>query len=142
MGRYLAGARGHHGRAQRDAFVDAYDLDEPADTACICCLITGQSECHHSPLEADSDPTGPPHKPPASDHATLWLDDGDPALYSMHVYTGNIKCLDSADPPHNLWFDLFEFAACWGLEFSIHLTSWYNLDSTVQVAFYPPERYG
>lgn len=70
---------------------------------------------HPLPLEADDDPQGPPHKPLASDHATLWLDDGEPAVYSMHVYPGNIERLNAAEPPYNLWFDLFEFAAEWGL---------------------------
>ncbi|WP_434531923.1 hypothetical protein ACODNH_23635 (plasmid) [Haloarcula sp. NS06] len=129
------------GEYQRDAFVQAFDLDEPAEQACIRRLITGDNACPHSPLEADDDPTGPPHSPPADDHATLWLDDGEPALYSMHVYPGNIERLDSKEPPHNLWFDVFEFAAEWGLEVSVLPKSWYSLGSTVQVVFYPPERY-
>jgi hypothetical protein len=129
------------GECQRDAFLEAFELDEPAETACIRRLITGESECPHSPLEADDDPQGPPHKPPASDHATLWLDNGEPALFSMHVYPGNIERLDAREPPHNLWFDLFEFAREWGLEVSILPKSWYSLGSTVHVVFYPPERY-
>jgi len=130
------------GEYQRDAFVDAFDLDQPAAKPCIRRLITGDAECPHSPLEADSDPQGPPHKPPASDHATLWLDeDGEPALYGMHVYPGNIELLDAVEPPRNQWFEVFEFAAEWGLEVSILPTSWYNLGSTVHVVFYPPERY-
>lgn len=131
------------GEYQRDAFLEAFDLDEPAETACIRRLITGDTECRHSPAEDDRapDPDGPPHAPPASDHATLWLDDGEPALYSMHVYPGNIERLDAQEPPHNLWFDVFEFAAEWGLEVSILPKSWYNLGTTVHVIFYPPERY-
>lgn len=129
------------GEYQRDAFIEAFDLDEPAERACIRRLITGEDECPHSPLEADDDPQGPPHKPAASDHATLWLDDGEPVLYSMHVYPGNIERLDAKEPPHNLWFDVFEFAREWGLEVSILPKSWYNLGSTVHVVFYPPERY-
>lgn len=129
------------GEYQRDAFIEAFDLDEPAETACIRRLITGENECPHSPLEADDDPQGPAHKPPASDHATLWLDDGEPVLYSMHVYPGNIERLDAKEPPHNLWFDVFEFAREWGLEVSVLPKSWYNLGSTVHIVFYPPERY-
>jgi hypothetical protein len=129
------------GEYQRDAFAQAFNLDEPAEQACIRRLITGEDECPHSPLEADDDPTGPPHKPPASDHATLWLDDGEPALYSMHVYPGNIELLEAEEPPRNRWFDVFEFAAKWGLEVSVLGKSWYNLGSTVHIAFYPPERY-
>jgi len=126
---------------QRERFIEAFGVDEPAETACIRRLITGEGECPHSPLEVNDDPTGPPHAPPARDHATLWLDDGDPVAYSMHVYPGNIERLDAADPPYNQWFEVFEFAAEWGLEISILPTSWYNLGSTVQVVFYPPERF-
>ena len=129
------------GEYQRDAFVQAFDLDGPAEQACIRRLITGESECPHSPFETDNDPQGPPHHPPSHDHATLWLDDGDPAVYSMHVYPGNIERLDSDQPPHNLWFDVFDFASEWGLEVSILPKSWYNLGSTVQVIFYPLEQY-
>jgi hypothetical protein len=86
-------------------------------------------------------PARPPHAPPASDHASLWLDDGEAALYSMHVYPWNIERLESEEPLHNLWFDVFEFASEWGLEVSVLPKSWYNLGSTVQVVFYPPERY-
>jgi hypothetical protein len=130
------------GQYQRDAFAQAFDLDEPAEQACIRCLITGE-ECPHSPLEADSDPTGLPHSPPADDHSTLWLDDksGEPAVYSIHLYPGSVERLDSQEPPHNPWFDIFEFAAEWGLEVSILPKSWHNLGSTVQVVFYLPERY-
>ena len=129
------------GEFQRDAFIEAFDLSKPAETACIRRLITGEGECPHSPLKADNDPTGPPHKPPASDHATLWLNDGEPAVYSMHLYPGNVERLDADEPPYNLWFDVFEFAAEWGLEVSILPKSWYNLGSTVHVVFFPPERY-
>lgn len=129
------------GEYQRDAFVKAFDVDEPAKQASIRPLITGEDDWSHSPFEADSDPSNPPHKPPASDHATLWLDDGDPAVYSMHVYPGNIERLDAEELPYNLWFDLFDFARKWGLEISILPKSWYNLGSTVHVVFYAPERY-
>lgn len=37
----------------------------------------------------------------------------------MHVYPGNIKRLESDEPPHNLWFDVFDFAKKWGLEVSV-----------------------
>jgi hypothetical protein len=131
------------GEHQREAFANAFDVDGTAESACVRRLITGEAECPHSPLEADDDPTGPPHKPPASDHATLWLDadTGEPALYSVHVYPGNIERLNAVDPPYNQWFDLFAFAREWGLEVSILPKSWYNLGSTVQVVLYPPERY-
>ena len=129
------------GEYQRDTFLEAFDLAEPAETPCIRRLITGEEECPHSPLQEDEDPEGPPHAPPARDHATLWLDEnGEPALYSMHVYPGNIELLEAAEPPRNQWFDLFEFAEHWGLEVSILPSSWYNVGSTVHVIFSPPER--
>jgi hypothetical protein len=129
------------GEYQRDAFVDAHDLDGPAETACIARLIDRYEECPHNVVGEDEDPNAPPHAPPAADHATLWLDDGEPAVYGMHVYPGNIERLDSDEPPHNQWFDVFGFAQRYGLEVSIHPKSWYNLGRTVHVVFYPPERY-
>ena len=90
----------------------------------------------------DPDPDGPPHSPPADDHATLWLDDdGEPVLYGTHVYPANIERLDAPEPPRNQWFNPFEFAAEWGLEVSVLPKSWCNLGSTVHVVFYAPERY-
>jgi len=130
------------GKRKRDRFVDAHDLDRPAEQACVRRLITGESKCPHDALGADPDPDGPPHSPPASDHATLWIDaDGEPAVYSMHVYPGNIERLDSDEPPHNKWFDVFEFAEKWGLELSISPSSWYNFGGCVHIFFYSPERY-
>lgn len=127
------------GEYQRQAFVDAFDLAEPAERPCVGRLITGE-ECPHEPLR--NTPNRPPHSPPADDHSTLWLgEDGEPVLYGMHVYPGNIERLDAEDPPHNQWFDLFEFAREWGLEVSILPKSWYALGSAVHVVFYPPERY-
>jgi len=127
------------GEYQREAFRNAFGLSGPAEAACIGRLITGE-ECPHDPL-MDS-PARPPHSPPADDHSTLWLDeDGEPALYGMHVYPGNIEALDAQEPPFNQWFDLFEFAREWGLEVSILPKSWYALGSTVHVVFYPPERF-
>jgi len=133
--RALAVVLGEH---QRAAFAEAFDLDEPARRPCVGRLVTGAGECPHRGGDSGE---RPPHEPPAADHSTLWLDGGEPALYSMHVYPGNIERLDSAEPPHNQWFDLFAFAEHWGLEVSILPKSWYNLGSTVHVVLYPPERY-
>ncbi|MFC7074686.1 hypothetical protein ACFQJ7_08540 [Halovenus rubra] len=63
---------------QRDASVQAHDLDRPAETACIARLIDGRDECPHAPVGEDDDSTVPPHSLPASDHTALWLDDGEP----------------------------------------------------------------
>ena len=59
------------GEYQRDAFINAFGLDNTAERPCIRRLITGEKECPYTPLEADSDPQGPPHAPPSSDHAIL-----------------------------------------------------------------------
>ena len=41
----------------------------------------------------------PPHAPPYRDHATLWLDEsGDPAVYGMHVYPGNVEMVTPPIP--------------------------------------------
>ena len=47
------------GDYQRNAFVEAFNLDEPAEQACIRRLITGEEECTHSPIESNSDPSAP-----------------------------------------------------------------------------------
>ena len=39
------------GESQRDAFIQAFDLAEPAETPCIRRLITGADECPHGPLK-------------------------------------------------------------------------------------------
>jgi hypothetical protein len=58
----------------------------------------------------------------------------------MHVSPGNVEWLEFKEPPHTLWFGVFEFAAEWGLEVSVLPKSWYSLGSAVQVGFAPPER--
>lgn len=35
------------GEYQANPFAQAFDLDETAEHACICRLITGDTECHH-----------------------------------------------------------------------------------------------
>jgi hypothetical protein len=130
------------GEHQRGVFVTAHDLDRPAKRACIAHLIDGREDCPHNPVGEDDNPHAPPHKPPAAEHSTLWLDDdGSPALYGMQVYPGSIERLDAEEPPYNQWFDLCEFASTYGLELSVHGTSWYNLGSTVHIVLYPAERY-
>lgn len=58
------------GEYQRGAFAEAYDLDCPADRACIARFIDGRNECPHHAGQ-DDDPHAPPHKPPTADHSTL-----------------------------------------------------------------------
>ncbi|RJX47487.1 hypothetical protein [Halonotius pteroides] len=142
------------GGYQRDVFIDAFDLAEPADSACIRRLITGDGECSCSvrswkkrEREKIGDLDEPPHSPPHSDHATLWLDEnGNPAMYGMHLYMGNVEQVTpskTADPDQrqrNGWFDIVNWAAEWGLEVSFMPKSWYHLGTTVHVVIYPPER--
>lgn len=125
------------GEHQRDRFTDAFDLVQPAERACIAPLISDADECPHSGPYPESGTGDLPHSPPADDHSTLWLnEDDEPAVYGMHVYPGNVEQLDSSEPPHNQWFDIFEFAQQWSLEVSILTKSWYNLGGCVHVIFY------
>ena len=124
---------------RRDRFVNSHDLSEPAETACVARLI-GSNECPHNVLNQDDDPHAPPHEPPVADHATLWLDgDGEPAVYSMHVYVADLKH-NTGDGPSNRWFDLVDFASDYGLEIAVR-DSWYNPGSCQQILFYSPTRY-
>jgi hypothetical protein len=59
------------GEYQRDAFIQAHDLDRPAEQACIARLIDGRDECPHNPIGQDDDPNAPPHKPPCRSQYTL-----------------------------------------------------------------------
>jgi|APHM01.1.fsa_nt_gi hypothetical protein len=141
--------------SQRESFVEAFGLAEPADRACMHRLITGEAECscattrgwHERELAQIGARDEPPHEPPHSDHATLWLDEsGDPAVYSMHVYPDTVETApaETADPGqerHNGWSAIYEWAAEWGLELSLLANSWYHLGSTVQLVFYEPDRY-
>jgi hypothetical protein len=140
----------------RDRFQNRAGTAQPADTACIRRLVTGEDECPCSEtrswvdreLEQIGARDEPPHQPPHSDHATLWLDaDSEPAVYSMHVYPGNVlnytpsKTADPDQQRRNGWFDIINWAEHWGLEVDVAPVSWYNPFRTVNVLFYPPERH-
>ena len=125
---------------RRDRFVESHNLSGPAETACLARLIGGHDECPHELFDDDDDPHAPAHSPPVDDHATLWLDeDGDPALYSMHIYQGDLEH-DFGDGPDNRWFDLVDFSRHHGLQIGVR-DSWYNPRSCQQIVFYPPEGY-
>jgi hypothetical protein len=129
------------GEHYRQKFTTAHGLSEPAETACIGRLIDGRERCPHNVVAQDDDPNAPPHSPPGDDHSTLWLNEnGDPVVYGMHVYQGNIEMRASDDPPDS-WFSIVGFAEHYGLELSILPYSWYNFGRTVHVIFSPPERY-
>ena len=110
------------------AFQNRADVERPAETACIRRLITGDDDCFCSDarswIDREREQIGardePPHQPPHADHATLWLDeDGEPAVYSMHIYLGNIpnytpSKIAEADQQRNGWFDIVTWAEHWG----------------------------
>jgi hypothetical protein len=141
----------------RDRFQNRASVDKPAETACIRRLITGEDNCPCSDtrswVDREQEQIGardePPHQPPHADHTTLWLDeDSEPAVYSMHIYLGNIlnytpsKTADPDQQQRNGWFDIINWAEHWGLEVDVAPISWYNPFCTVDVLFFPPERYG
>jgi len=83
----------------RERFKTRAGVNQSAETACIRRLITGADECSCSETRSwvarEREQIGarevPPHQPPYADHSTLWLDEtGDPVVYSMHVYPGNV----------------------------------------------------
>ena len=139
----------------RERFQNRTGIEQPAETACIRRLITGEDACPCSDTRSwavrEREQIGvhdePPHQPPHADHATLWLDEDDePAVYSMHVYPGNIlnytpsKTADPDQQQRNGWFDIVKWAEHWGLEVDIAPVSWYNPFRTINVLLSPPER--
>ncbi|UPM44853.1 hypothetical protein [Halocatena salina] len=118
----------------RERFKNAWKVDEQAEKPCFRRLITGEDECScdRSWIDRELETVGkgerPPHKPPHSDHASLWLDeDGEPAIFSIHVYHPEIQSVSkTADPEQsqrNGWFDIVECAKHWGLEIAVMPTS-------------------
>lgn len=136
----------------RERFQNAWKVDSTADTACLRRLITGENECNcdRSWVDRERETVGegddPPHKPPHSDHASLWLQDDEPAVYSMHVSHPELQLVSKTAEPdpeqrqRNGWFDIVQCAEHWGLEIAVMPTSWYNAFSTINIVFYPPER--
>ncbi|WP_226043532.1 hypothetical protein [Natrinema sp. DC36] len=138
----------------REGFKRRWGVDEAADTACIRREITGADECEcgstsarswiHREQEAVGGRDDPPHAAPHSDHATLWLDDGEPVLYSMHISMPEIQSVSRTAAPdgetiRNGWFDIFEFAQHWGLEVGVTPWSHYHAFSRTNVVLYSPE---
>lgn len=134
----------------RERFISYWGVDTPADTACIRRIITGETECQceQSWIDREREKIGardePPHSPPYSDHATLWMSDEKPVLYSMHVSSPEAETASKTAAPEgeqlrNGWFDIVAFAEEWGLEVGVTPFSWYNLFSTVNVVFFSPE---
>jgi len=137
-----------------ERFRSYWGVDAEADgPACIRRVITGDDECSctstRSWKDRELEQVGareePPHKPPYSDHATLWLDEsGEAVLYSMHIYGPEQEVVSRTAAPEgerrrNGWFDILRFAEAWGLEVGITPFSWYNQFSTINVVFYAPE---
>lgn len=114
----------------REGFKRGYNVDGTTDgSACVGRLVAGWNGCNHGMRRKGDDSDTPPHKPPHADHADLWLRDGEPAVYSMHLYDVQTKEIR----------DLLEFADRWGLEIEIHGSSWYYANRTVHIVLYPPE---
>lgn len=106
-------------------FQRVYELDRPTGgRRCIGRLIEPSRGCRH-PGGHDLDH---PHKPPHCDHPVLWLRDGEPAAYGIHLYDNSRETLD----------DLFSFADEWNLEFQIEPVSWYNPGGCVHYLFTRP----
>lgn len=124
----------------RERFKDYWEVDRQAEVPCLWRLITRENECtcERSGIDQERERIGspgkPPHSPPYAAHATLWLDDGKPVLYSMHPSPPH------TEPQRNGWFELGRFAQHWGLEIAVMPVSWYKAFSTVNIVFSPPER--
>lgn len=113
-----------------DEFKSAYVVDRASTTACIGRLIGGWGGCKHGwnqPRDVPDD--HPPCNPPHSDHADLWLRDGEPAAFTMHLYDVDQEVLD----------DVLAFADTHGLEVSVEAGSWYFPGRTTLIVFYAPE---
>lgn len=137
----------------RAGFQSYWGVDEQSDgPACIRRVITGDEECRCAStrswedreLEQVGARDDPPHSAPYSDHASLWLADGEPVLYSMHVHHPELQLVSKTAAPEgerrrNGWFDLLHFAEHWGLEIGVTPWSWYNAFTTTNIVFYSPE---
>ncbi|ESS10467.1 MAG: hypothetical protein A07HR60_02482 [uncultured archaeon A07HR60] len=117
---------------QRERFVQTFDLENPADKACIGRLIADADSCPHT---SDTQDQELPHSPPCAENATLWVDDTGPAVYSIHVIPDSMGRLQSGTPAQDSWHSIHEFATEWGLRESILPTSWYDVGSAVQVVY-------
>jgi len=115
----------------RARFMDAHGVDATAETTCIAPLVAGWDDCQHVLPRKGDDGETPPHHPPHADHCDLWLDDGTPAAFTMHLY----------DVGRETLADLLDFADRWGLDFRISPASWYYANRTGLVVLYPPERF-
>ncbi|GGN26959.1 hypothetical protein [Halarchaeum nitratireducens] len=137
----------------RERFRQGWGLDEEAETPCLRRVITGADECTCSSTRSWADREretigardDPPHAAPHSDHAELWLDDGEPVLYAMHPSGLSVSSVsktavgEDGKQIRNGWFDVLEFAQAWGLEFAVMPVSHYHAFSRTCVVFYAPE---
>lgn len=115
----------------REEFEEEYNVEKTASTACIGRLIGGWSMCKHSGNRPKNTPEDfPPHKPPHVDHADLWLRDGEPAAFTMHLYDVGREVVE----------DVVSFADTHDLLVSVEAGSWYFPGRTTLIVFYAPER--
>lgn len=110
-----------------DAFKQRYGVDErTTGSVCVSRLLGGQ--CTRGYRNGH---TGP-HEMPHTDHTDLWLRDGEPAVYTAHLY----------DLPWSYLRDIVEFAETHGLAVDIDAgLSWYFPGATVLVALTPGNEY-
>lgn len=113
----------------REQFKASYGVDKTTDGGrCIGRLISDGGRCTHNTPSKWSSSGDPPHSPPHADHADLWLADGEPAAYTMHLY----------DFEGDQMRDVVEFADEWGLSVRSEPWSWYFPNQTVHVVFFNP----
>lgn len=108
--------------ALRDRFMTDYGVTaEYRGRPCIALLW--DEECRHERMTSEL-----PHQPPHADHATLWVADGEPAVYTTHLY----------ELPGEHVRDLAAFADEYDLAFRIEPYSWYWPGRTTLVTFSRP----
>ena len=101
-----------------EEFIKEHHLDGKSEgRACITRLF--EEDCYHF-LPYGSNEY--PHDMPNRDHVDLWLRDGDPVIYTAHLYDLN-ECRE----------DIEEFASEHGLTVSFDAKSWHYPGRTILV---------
>ena len=105
----------------REAFKQRYGVEkETTGSVCVDRLRGNRCTRHHR----DNDH---PHHLPHKDHTSLWLRDGEPAVYAAHLY----------DLPGEYARDILDFADEYGLSVDFDaVLSWYFPMRTTLVAVY------
>lgn len=108
-----------------EAFKSVYGVDTQSEgQTCVSRLLGHQ--CKRGYRNSDH-----PHDIPHKDHVSLWLDDGEPAVYAAHLY----------DLPHDYVDDIMTFAEEHGLSVTFDSgCSWYFPANTTLVAVEAADR--